>query len=255
MSIMSEKFQLRWNDFQAAVSQSFSLLRREQGLLDVTLVSEDQKHVEAHKLVLSACSGFFKSVLRNNPHPKPLIYLSGVSSSNLELVLDYIYRGEVQIFQEQLDSFLSVAQKLRIEGLNTDSKDDGTDVPSDDQNYAGHVDYYEEVETVYTKREIEKYEEKKNIKTVAVDENFDETQIQRKIQELIEDRNGKKQCKVCGYSNVKNLGRHVEVHIQGLSYNCQQCGKTFRYKIISISKHEYCITYLKFQVQKFTKLP
>ena len=247
---MSEKFQLRWNDFQAAVSQSFSLLRREQGLLDVTLVSEDQKPVEAHKLVLSACSGFFKSVLRNNPHPKPLIYLSGVSSSNLELVLDYIYRGEVQIFQEQLDSFLSVAQKLRIEGLNTDRKDDGTDVSSDDQNLAEHVDYYEEVETVYTKREIEKYEENKNIKTVAVDENFDETQIQMKIQELIEDRNGKKQCKVCGYSNVKNLGRHVEVHIQGLSYNCQTCGKTFRYKIISISKHDYFIN-LKFQVQKF----
>ena len=133
---MSEKFQLRWNDFQAAVSQSFSLLRREQGLLDVTLVSEDQKHVEAHKLVLSACSGFFKSVLRNNPHPKPLIYLSGVSSSNLELVLDYIYRGEVQIFQEQLDSFLSVAQKLRIEGLNAGvNTEQGNDIPEPEDEF------------------------------------------------------------------------------------------------------------------------
>ena len=31
--------------------------------------------------------------------------------------MDYIYHGEVQIFQDQIDTFLTVAQRLKIEGL------------------------------------------------------------------------------------------------------------------------------------------
>ena len=114
---MSEKFSLKWNDFQTTVSNSFGILRQEKDFLDVTLVSDDETQISAHKLVLSACSGFFKSILRNNSHSHPLLYLSGIHSTNLSLVLDYIYQGEVQIYQEHLDSFLEVAQKLKIEGL------------------------------------------------------------------------------------------------------------------------------------------
>ena len=114
---MSEKFCLKWNDFQSVVSQSFSVLRQEADFYDVTLVSDDHTQISAHKLVLSASSDFFKSILKKNPHSHPLLYLSGVDSTSLGFVLDYIYRGEVQIYQNQLDNFLDVAQKLKIEGL------------------------------------------------------------------------------------------------------------------------------------------
>ena len=114
---MSEKFSLKWNDFESTVSNSFGLLRQEKDFFDVTLVSDDERQIPAHKLVLSACSDFFKSILRNNSHSHPLLYLSGIHSTNLSLILDYIYQGEVQIYQEHLDSFLEVAQKLKIEGL------------------------------------------------------------------------------------------------------------------------------------------
>ena len=65
-SRMSEKFCLKWNDFETNVSKSFGLLRNEDYLHDVTLVCDDNKQVSAHKLMLSACSEFFKSIFKNN---------------------------------------------------------------------------------------------------------------------------------------------------------------------------------------------
>ena len=113
----NEKFCLKWNNFQSTVSGSFGSLREEQDFVDVTLVSDDEVQIPAHRLVLSASSSFFKTILKKNIHSHPLIYLSGVTSANLGFILDYIYLGEVQIYQEQLDDFLDIAQKLRIEGL------------------------------------------------------------------------------------------------------------------------------------------
>ena len=119
-----EKFCLKWNDFQLNASKSFGVLRREKDFFDVTLVSDDEVQVSAHKVVLSACSSFFKSILKNNPHSHPLLYLGGVSSENLSFIMDYIYQGEVQIFQTSLDSFLDAAQKLKIDGLLTSGEEE-----------------------------------------------------------------------------------------------------------------------------------
>ena len=112
-----EKFNLKWNDFQVNVSNSFSTLRKENDFYDVNLVSDDNQVVSAHKIVLSASSEFFKSILRKVDHSKPMIYLNGVESKELNHILDYIYEGEVQLFQGDLDNFLGVAQKLKINGL------------------------------------------------------------------------------------------------------------------------------------------
>ena len=127
---MSEKFCLKWNDFESNVSKSFGLLRNEEYLHDVTLVCDDNSQVSAHKLVLSACSEYFKTIFRHNSHPNPLICLEGVSSPELRNILDYMYYGKAYIFQENLDNFLSIAQRLKILGLlqndNNDPKKDLT---------------------------------------------------------------------------------------------------------------------------------
>ena len=118
-----EKFSLKWNDFQTTVSNSFKVLRQEKDLFDVTLVSDDQKQIQSHKVVLSACSSFFKPILKNNSHSHPLIFLNGIDSTNLQFIIDYVYEGEVHLYQEQLDSFLETAQKLQVAGLLTDPKE------------------------------------------------------------------------------------------------------------------------------------
>ena len=99
------------------VSKSFGLLRKEDYLHDVTLVCDDNSQVSAHKLVLSACSEFFKAVFMNNKHQNPLICLEGISSRELQNILDYMYNGEAYIHQEGLDKFLLTAQRLKIMGL------------------------------------------------------------------------------------------------------------------------------------------
>ena len=63
---MSEKFCLKWNDFDFNVSKSFNLFRNEDYLHDVTLASDDQKQITAHKLVLSSCSEYFRTIFKNN---------------------------------------------------------------------------------------------------------------------------------------------------------------------------------------------
>ena len=104
-----EKFSLKWNDFQTNVSTLFRKLREEKDFFDVTLVSDDEVHVSSHKLVLSSSSDFFKNLLRKSSHSNPLIYLPGVSSKELNYIMDYIYDGEFQLFQDDLATFLDVA--------------------------------------------------------------------------------------------------------------------------------------------------
>ena len=70
--------------------------------------------VEAHKVIIAACSPFFKSILRRNPHQHPLLYLKGVLYDDLVSVLHFMYKGEVNIAQEQLNSFLAVAEDLQV---------------------------------------------------------------------------------------------------------------------------------------------
>ena len=112
----AEKFCLRWNDFEANVSSAFRDLREEKDFFDVTLACEDSQ-IEAHKVILSACSPFFKNILRRHPHQHPLLYLKGVQMTELANVLNFMYMGEVNVAQEQLNNFLSVSEELQVKGL------------------------------------------------------------------------------------------------------------------------------------------
>ena len=115
-----DKFSLKWNDFSSNVQKSFQNLRKEEDFFDITLVGDDFKHVTAHKVVLSSSSEYFKTVFSNNKkhfQSHALICLEGLNQSDLNNVLDYIYHGELQIYQHDLDRFLGIADRLKLEGL------------------------------------------------------------------------------------------------------------------------------------------
>ena len=112
----SEKFCLRWNDFENNISRAFQDLREDKDFFDVTLACDDEQ-LQAHKVILSACSPFFRTVLRRNKHEHPLLYLKGVKYTDLAYVLNFMYHGEVNVAQEELNSFLSVAEDLQVKGL------------------------------------------------------------------------------------------------------------------------------------------
>jgi len=112
----SEKFCLRWNDFESNISGAFRELRDDKDFFDVTIACEDEQ-LQAHKVILSACSPFFRNILRRNQHQHPLLYLKGVKYTDLQSVLNFMYHGEVNVAQEELNSFLAVAEDLRVKGL------------------------------------------------------------------------------------------------------------------------------------------
>jgi hypothetical protein len=111
-----EKFCLRWNEFEKNISTSFRELREDKDFFDVTLACENNQ-IQAHKVILSACSPFFRSVLKQNPHQHPLLYLKGVRYEDITSVLSCMYHGEVNISQDELNSFLEVAEDLKVKGL------------------------------------------------------------------------------------------------------------------------------------------
>ena len=111
----SEKFCLRWNDFEENISNAFKDIRAEKDFFDVTIACEDDQ-LMAHKVILSACSPFFKNVLRRNQHQHPLLYLKGVSVRDMEALLNFMYHGKVNVAQGDLNSFLQVAEDLKVKG-------------------------------------------------------------------------------------------------------------------------------------------
>ena len=112
----TEKFCLKWNDFESNISGAFKDIRDEKDFFDVTLACDDDQ-LQAHKVILSACSPFFRAILKKNPHQHPLLYLKGVKYSDLQSVLNFMYHGEVNVAQDELNSFLAVAEELRVKGL------------------------------------------------------------------------------------------------------------------------------------------
>merc|ERR1712126_179539 len=121
LKMATEKFCLRWNDFETNISSAFRELRDDKDFFDVTLACEDEQ-IQAHKVILSACSPFFRNVLRRNPHQHPLLYLRGVKYTDLQSVLTFMYHGEVNVAQEELNSFLAVAEELRVKGLTQNNQ-------------------------------------------------------------------------------------------------------------------------------------
>jgi len=233
---MSEKFSLKWNDFQSNVSRTFSQLRSEEEFFDVSLVSDDQKMVSAHKLVLSASSPYFKHILTTNKHSHPLLCLDGVSSAELQCVLDYIYQGEVQIYQEQLDRFLVVAQRLQLEGLNSpDTEEEHEEDKFDIKSEYDYSSAETEMKNKPQKTDIKTPRSRKTEDTAIVSIDGDVTnmaEVDAKIMEyVVKNEDGSYSCGMCGKSDWKrkdHVKNHVETHMEGLSFPCQSCDKTFR---------------------------
>ena len=114
----SEKFCLKWNDFQENVSTAFGSLRDDNIFTDVTLVCVDGNQMLAHKAILAASSPFFQNMLKVTKHAHPLIYMRGMKSEDLSPIMDFMYYGEANIYQENLDTFLTIAEELHLKGLD-----------------------------------------------------------------------------------------------------------------------------------------
>ncbi|KAI9585318.1 hypothetical protein GQX74_001165 [Glossina fuscipes] len=111
-----QQYALKWNDYQTSMLTSFRHLRDEEDFVDVTLAC-DQRSFTAHKVVLSACSPYFRKLLKANPCEHPIVILRDVPADDVENLLSFMYNGEVNIGHEHLPEFLKTAHLLQIRGL------------------------------------------------------------------------------------------------------------------------------------------
>ncbi|XP_019773374.1 protein abrupt isoform X3 [Dendroctonus ponderosae] len=112
----NQQYSLRWNDFHSSIISSFGHLRDAEDFVDVTLACEGQSF-EAHRVVLSACSPYFRELLKANPCQHPIIILWDIHRKDMDSLLRFMYNGEVNIGREQLKDFLKTAQTLQVKGL------------------------------------------------------------------------------------------------------------------------------------------
>ncbi|XP_043496304.1 broad-complex core protein isoforms 1/2/3/4/5 isoform X5 [Polistes fuscatus] len=112
----TQHFCLRWNNYQSSITSAFENLRDDEDFVDVTLAC-DGKSLKAHRVVLSACSPYFRELLKSTPCKHPVIVLQDVSFNDLHALVEFIYHGEVNVHQRSLSSFLKTAEVLRVSGL------------------------------------------------------------------------------------------------------------------------------------------
>ena len=222
---MTEKFALRWNDFQSNTVQNYSKLRNSHDFEDVTLVGEDHKLVSAHKVILTSCSEYFRSILTKHEHSHPLICLDGVNSSDIENALDYIYTGVLHIFQDDLDNFLKLAQKLKLEGLT------GFMEKFESPIMKNESPLIEEEKLNENSMALSSFKFKKDLFSFVSDEIPNIEELELKLRENVKKINGGSQCIICEkiYRYPAHALEHVEItHMEGLQFNCSFCDNTYR---------------------------
>ncbi|XP_037083920.1 longitudinals lacking protein-like [Pollicipes pollicipes] len=94
-----QKFCLKWDGFQSSVTSLFDHLRQDEELVDITLCCEGQK---------------------NNPCQQMVFFLKDTSAADLLAIIEFMYKGSVNVAQSQLASFIKTAEMLQIRGLSGD---------------------------------------------------------------------------------------------------------------------------------------
>ena len=220
-----EKYSLTWNAYSDHLRDMMKELMMNDDFADVTLVSEDRKHIKAHKNILSACSPVFKDIVKLEQSSKPIIYMRGINFSELESIMQFIYLGEAAFYEERINEFLAVAKSLEIKELcNTESETNDNNEPSPSD-------------------------------TVTYPDNFEEqtmksSPMMNQAPKHIKDRryvvrvNGKYECDQCDktYNSSSEINRHIKSIHDGVKYACEQCDKQFseqsKLKRHTESKHE-----------------
>ena len=241
---MSEKLCLQWNNFQDNVKSAFGNLREGTDFADVTLACEDGHQIEAHKVILAASSPFFQAILKRNQHSHPLIYMRGVKSEDLVAMVDFLYYGEANVFQENLDSFLAIAEELKLKGLkgsgDLNKIESPTEVAQIKQKYNKHQNV-----PLNTTAEIIPTNEKSRNDPTSVEKNalalpaqtlisgdfqhLDETvkSMMETSQSILPSGRFGKRCKVCGKEGRNtDIINHIEAnHLEGAALPCKFCEK------------------------------
>ena len=114
----AQQFHLKWNNHSLNTLSSFQHLLDTNCLVDVSLTCSSGKIVPAHRMVLAACSDYFYRLFKDLPEKHPVIVFKDASEQILNDLLEFMYRGEVEVDESNLSDFLKFADTLQVKGLS-----------------------------------------------------------------------------------------------------------------------------------------
>ena len=224
---MTEYFNLLWQDFEHSTSTVFKDLLKDDLFTDVTLACDDNQQIRAHKVILMSCSSFFRNILMKNPHERLVIYLKGVRITELTSIIRFMYLGETQVAQDDLNEFMQASEGLEIKGLitasypgalgkhesNKDTKNESLKVENIGEHARNQTDP-EEIVQIKDERSLSKILDK-------VNKDISPSFMQDKF-----DSRGQFPCEQCDYkaSRADHLKRHIFSLHEKSRINCNMCG-------------------------------
>ena len=229
---------LQQSNFPANFVGSFQSLREGGELFDVTLACDDQS-LEAHKVLIAACSPFFRHVLAQTKQNHPFIYLKGVVSQDLVSLLDYVYTGEARVLADNVNRFIVVANELKIKGL-AEELENGDNKKNSDKEIKNEKSATFEAMKKDTKSSVKEAQED-STSSMSVEED-DIKLMEESIKSINEDMD---------YSNINHDNKDVREeedtsdvdknsvlkreimkriekvsNVEGKLWRCTECGKT-----------------------------
>ena len=252
---MSDKYLLKWKLFRENIEEYLQELRDDKKFSNVTLAFDDENFIEANSFVLSASSIILKSIIKKSRQPHTFIFLSGIASTMFSHLMDYMYNGEVNLPQEDVDTFLAAANTLKIKGLvqNTEKADnekaDNIDNEKEEEfspetfntNLSGSFVSESILDTsnrcLPPQTNFENVVEPLNkeidsdvTRNSKIEPFFNIADVEDQMDIFVE----RCECQVCGknFPYYRKLSNHMdECHGQdGVFHPCHYCDKTFRTK-------------------------
>ena len=206
--------------------------------------------MEAHKVILAASSPFFQNILRRNQHPHPLIFMRGLKSEDLVAIVDFLYCGEANVLQKNLDSFLAIAEELQLKGLmgQNDEESEMTEnkiIAPRETKSPFRIDG----NPVAPTNKVEKIDGAVAL-TLSSLSGVGLEELAERVKSFMEKTHQRTQngrgylytCKVCGKKGQSiHIQNHIEAnHLEGVSLPCNMCDMTARSRReLTEHKHTY----------------
>ncbi|CAH0559481.1 unnamed protein product [Brassicogethes aeneus] len=114
--MLPQQYCLRWRYHHSNLQTMFSQLLEREAFCDVILACEGRS-IKAHKIVLSACSTYFETILSQYEEKDPILIMKDIKYVDIKCLVEFMYKGEINVEHCHLATLLKTAEELKIKGL------------------------------------------------------------------------------------------------------------------------------------------
>ena len=228
-----QKYRISWPTYSDHLKSMMKELMMNDDLSDVTLVTEDKKHIKANINILSACSPVFKFALKTHKTSSPIMYLRGIQYSEILSILEFIYLGEATFYEERMDEFIAVAKSLEIKELCNVTTETNDKLKDEKSNSVTSTEKEQEQGVPSNHMPKEAKQEVKIEEDVGVNNKVKCDQCHKtyanKYSMLVHKKAAhtgvKFACDQCDYQATTQgtLTLHIRSKHEGISYPCDKC--------------------------------